>query len=95
MMKPINTIQIVFESIIIFGYIIGMLPFGYWLTMWFVILLTITTLILAVMSNNKTTTYTAVNIVMSVLAIIPLLGFFARIAGVIMSSLSIAQITKK
>lgn len=94
-MKPINIIQTVFESIIIFGYVVGMLPFGYWLTFWFVIPLTITNLILAIISKNKTTTYKAVNLIMSFIAIIPLLGFFARITGIIMSSLSIAQMLKK
>lgn len=92
--KNYNTIQLIFEGIIIFGYVVAIIPAWYFFTFWFVIPLAIANLFLATKTENKTLTYAAVNVAMSVVTFIPLLGYIAIVAGIALSIINITQISK-
>ncbi|MFT4244853.1 MAG: hypothetical protein ACMXYB_05360 [Candidatus Woesearchaeota archaeon] len=88
----INTTQLVFEIIILIGYLIALVPFGYLFSLWFVIPLTLSNFILSLISNNNTQVFTGVNFIMSLLSLIPLIGYIFRIVGIIMTVLSISKL---
>jgi hypothetical protein len=83
--------QIILQSLVIIGYAIGLFPFGYLTTCWVVIPLTLVNLILAVPSKNIT--LDAINVAMSFLALIPIFGFVPRVAGIVLSSVCISNLT--
>jgi hypothetical protein len=93
-MKTINIIQIISEVLVAIGFLVGLIPFGYLIALYWVAPLTILNLILAIVSKNKTLPFTITNVFMAWLSLIPILGYLTRIIGVIMSILSIVKIEK-
>ncbi|HII72101.1 TPA: hypothetical protein HA265_05080 [Candidatus Woesearchaeota archaeon] len=93
-MKVLNLIQLIFEVFVALGFLIGLYPFGYLLTLWWVIPLAIVNFIFSIVSRNKTFAYTLVNIFMSWLALIPVIGWAPRLIGCFMSIISIIKISK-
>jgi hypothetical protein len=85
--------QIILQSLVIVGYAIGLFPFMYFTTCWFVIPLTLVNFILAVPSRRIS--LDIMNVIMSVLGLIPLFGFIPRIAGIILSSIAISNLTNE
>jgi hypothetical protein len=83
--------RIILEALVIVGYAIGLFPFMYLTTCWVVIPLTLVNFVLAVPS--KRIAVNLVNIVMAFLGLIPLFGFFARIAGIVLSAIAITSLT--
>jgi len=83
--------RIVLQTLVIIGYAIGLFPFGYLTTCWVVIPLTLVNFILALPS--KKILPDVINIVMAFLALIPIFGFIPRIVGIILSSITISNIT--
>ncbi len=94
-MKTINLIQMISEILVILGFLIGLIPFGYIISMYWVIPLTIINLIFAIISKNKTLIFTIVNVVMAVFSLIPLIGYLTRIIGIVISVISISKIDKR
>jgi uncharacterized protein YqhQ len=93
----LNTLQIIFEIAVILGYTLGILGgfVGlYYVAMFWVIPATIANLIFAFNQNNRTQTYTLVNLVMSLVTLIPFIGFFSAITGIIMSAISTSRLLK-
>lgn len=94
-MKTLNLIQFIFEILVGVGYIIGLFPFGYLISMFWVIPLTIANLVFAIVTKNKTLSFSITNVIMAWISLIPLIGFLSRIVGLIMSVLSAIQTGKK
>jgi uncharacterized membrane protein YgaE (UPF0421/DUF939 family) len=99
--KTLNQIQVYFEIAVIVGYALGMLggitfffSFVYYIVAIFLIPIVIANLVFAILTKNGTTAYTAVNIGMSFVTLIPFLGFFSAAAGIVMSSLAIPKANK-
>lgn len=90
--SSISIIQLVFEVFVLVGYLIALIPFGYLLSLWFVIPLTLCNLILSIISNNNTQIFTIINSIMALLSLIPLLGYVFRVVGIVMSVLSISKL---
>jgi hypothetical protein len=91
-MKTLNLLQMIFEILVISGYAVGLFPFGYLLTLWWVIPMTIANLVFSGIEKNKTLNYTITNVIMAWLGIIPILGYAARITGIVMSIFSIKKL---
>ncbi len=83
--------QIILQALVIAGYAIGLFPFMYLTTCWVVIPLTLVNFILAIPS--KKISLDILNVVMALLGLIPLFGFIPRIVGIILSSMSINDLT--
>ena len=94
--KPssLTTLQMVFEGLVLFGYVVGLIPFGYIFALFWVIPLTIANLIISLIQNNATKAYTITNVVMAWLSLIPIVGYVPRIIGIIMSVLSMIKLMK-
>ena len=80
------------EIAVIVGYAIGLFPFMYAATCWFVIPLTIVNVILATVIWNSIGK-SIVNVLCSVLGLIPFVGIVPRLAGIVLSILSISNST--
>lgn len=93
-MKILNLLQLIFEIIVGVGYIIGLFPFGYIISLWWVIPLTIVNLVFAIISKNKTLPFNITNVVMAWISLIPIIGFASRIVGLIMSILCAIKVGK-
>lgn len=91
-MKTLNLLQMVFEVLVASGYAVGLFPFGYLFTLWWVIPMTIADLVFSGIEKNKTLNFTITNVIMAWLSIIPILGYAARITGIIMSIFSIKRL---
>ena len=87
-MKALNIIQILLDFLIAAGYLIGLIPLGYLIAMWWVIPLTIVVLVLSIIARNGTWPVNALNILMSLLSLIPILGFVPRVLGFILTAVS-------
>jgi hypothetical protein len=61
---------------------------GYLIAMWWVIPLTVVSLVISLIARNGTWIINILNVCMSVLSLIPLLGFLPRILGFILSIVS-------
>ncbi len=96
-MKAMNIMQIVFESFVILGYFIGLVPFLYMVfPIFWVLPMTIANFVFSnIRKENKTFVFNLVNMIMAVLAVIPLFGYIPRIVGIIMSIFSIVKVSKK
>lgn len=90
-MKALNIIQILLNILIAIGYIIGLIPLGYLLSMWWVIPLTVIVLVISIIARNKTWIINLLNIIMAVLSVIPILGFMPRVLGFILTAVSALQ----
>ena len=87
-MGALNLIQILVNILIGLGYIVGLIPMGYLIAMWWVIPLTVVSLVISIIARNGTWIINILNVVMSVLSLIPLFGFLPRILGFILSVVS-------
>ena len=86
-----NLFQMVGELLVALGFTMGLFPFGYYAVLWWVIPLTIANLIFSIMEKNGTRNYAITNVVMGLLAIIPVIGVVPRMVGIFMSVLSAAK----
>ena len=94
-MKTINIIQLISEILVVIGFAVGFIPFGYLISIWWVAPLTILNFILSAISKNKTLPFTITNIIMAGLSLIPILGYLTRLLGIVMSVISISKIGKQ
>ena len=85
--------QIILQTLVIIGYAIGLFPFGYLTTCWIVIPLTLVNFILSIPS--KKILVDVVNLIMSILSLIPIIGFIPRIVGILLASVSISNLVNK
>ncbi|MFC1691190.1 hypothetical protein ACFL0W_03330 [Nanoarchaeota archaeon] len=98
--KTMNLLQFIFEILVGIGYAVGLIPFGYLISMWWVIPLTIANLIFSlirkeeVLQKDNTVPFTITNVIMAWLSIIPFLGYLTRITGIVMSVLSLIRVGK-
>ena len=93
--NSLSSVQLGLEIAVLIGYIIGLFPFLYYIvSMWIVIPLTITNLVISIIARNRTVPFTITNAIMAILSLIPILGFIFKIIGIIMSSLSISELNK-
>ena len=90
-MKALNIIQILLNILVAIGYIIGMIPFGYLLSVWWVVPLSVVVLVISIIARNKTWIINLLNLIMAILSIIPVLGFMPRVLGFILSAVSALQ----
>ncbi|RME53545.1 hypothetical protein D6783_01605 [Candidatus Woesearchaeota archaeon] len=93
--RTLTIIQFLFEVIVAGGFLLGLIPFAYLFSVWFVIPLTITNLILSIITKNDTFNYTLPNVFLAFFSLMPILGIAARIAGVIFAALSAATLSKQ
>lgn len=94
-MNILRSFEFILHIIIIIGYAYGLLPFGYMFTFWLVIPAIILTIVVSLLRASKTAIYNLVNILMAILGMIPLFGLVFRIIGIIMSVLSLSELSKK
>jgi len=93
-MKPINIVQLISEILIIIGFLVGLAPFGYLISMYWVIPLTLLNIILSAISKNKSLPFTIANFIMAWLSLIPIAGYLFRVIGIVMSIISLVKISK-
>ncbi len=93
-MKTLNLLQLIFEIIVAVGYAVGLIPFMYLFTVWFVVPLTVADLVFSILTKNKTMPFTITNVVMAFLSLIPLVGYVTRIVGIVMSIISAVKVGK-
>ncbi|MEC0229135.1 hypothetical protein [Paenibacillus alba] len=93
--RLLNLLQLLSEVAIAVGYLLGLIPFVYlWSCAW-VIPLVFVNLIFAILTSNGTTIKTIINIAMSFLSFIPLLGYVFRAVGIVISLVNIAALAKE
>jgi len=81
--KTIDTIHLVFEILVAVGFAIGIIPFGYLFSMWWVIPMALVSMMISVIWNKKTLTFDIVTFVMAMISLVPVLGYIGRIVGLI------------
>jgi hypothetical protein len=92
----LNLLQMIFEIVVGIGFIIGLFPFGYLaVAVWFVVPLTIINMIFSIISKNGSMPFTIVNVIMAWFALIPIVGIFFRLVGIVMSTISAVMAGKK
>lgn len=84
-MKTLKVLQLIFEILVALGFLIGLLPFGYIVAMWWVIPMTIANLVFSIIHREGTLGLDIANIIMAFMALIPILGFSFRVAGIIIA----------
>ena len=98
----LNISQIFLHLIVIYGYLVAVIPFGYFSKSiafglnGFIVVPTclIISSVLAFQSENRTTRFVVFNLLMSMLAIIPLFGYLAILVGLVTAlTVSIAIFT--
>jgi hypothetical protein len=92
--RVLNIIQLTFTAIIGVSFLIGMLPAFYYYIFYITIPLAIANLVFSILKNDENVGYSIINVVMSVLAFIPILGWIAEIIGITVSILSIQSLSK-
>jgi hypothetical protein len=93
-MKSLNILQMVFELFVAFGFMFGLVPFGYLFSMWSVIPLTMGNLVLATLNRNGTVTLSVANVVMAWLSLVPIIGYIPRLIGVVLALISTVKCAK-
>jgi len=86
-----SIIHIISETLVAIGFLIGVIPFAFWATMYWVIPLVVVNVIISIVARDKTLPYTLSNLVLSVVSIIPIIGSVTALAGVVMSVLSVVE----
>jgi predicted branched-subunit amino acid permease len=94
-MKPINTIQISSTILIAIGFLVGLIPFGYLISLHWVIPLAILNIILSIIEKDKTISFNIIILILAVLSLTPIIGFLTRLIGLILSIISIKKVGKK
>lgn len=92
--RVLNITHLTFSTIIAVGFLIGILPTFYFRIFFIVIPLCIANLVFSILKNDDTIAYSTINVIMSVLAFIPLLGWIAEVVGITVSVLSIQEVAK-
>jgi hypothetical protein len=93
--KTINLIHLISEGVVVVLYVLGVIPFVYYRLFWIVVPLVALNLVLSFIKKDETLTYTGVNVVMSILAFVPILGWLAIFTGIWMSLMSIQVLNKE
>ncbi|MEM1312759.1 MAG: hypothetical protein AAGF07_04840 [Patescibacteria group bacterium] len=86
--KAINVVQLVSEASVIILYIISIIPAMYYVLFWILIPLVVLNFVLSIVKKDSTIAFTSVNLVMSILAFIPVIGWLAIFGGIFMSAMS-------
>ncbi|ALS25253.1 MULTISPECIES: hypothetical protein [Paenibacillus] len=93
--RLLNLIQLISEIGIAAGYLIGMIPLAYaWSGTW-VVPLAVVNLIIALLTSNGTLVMTIINVVLSLVSWIPIVGFVTRIGGSIVSVINIMNLRQR
>lgn len=93
--RMLNLIQLISEIGIAVGYLIGMIPLAYaWSGTW-VVPLAVINLIIALLTSNGTFMMTIINVVLSLVSWIPIVGFVTRIGGIIVSVMNIMNLRRR
>ncbi|MDK2849444.1 MAG: hypothetical protein PWR32_111 [Candidatus Woesearchaeota archaeon] len=86
-----NLLQFILEFIVAAGFFLGLFGYNYEVLGYYCVLpLTFVNFVISLVENNRTITYSAINMVMALIAFYPIVGFFAKIVGI---GLSISSIT--
>ncbi len=85
----LDYLHVIFEVIVIFTYIVSFVPAAYYFLFFITIPLLIAVLIFSLQKKDKATNYIVINLILSILVFIPVLGYLALIGGIVMSILSI------
>ncbi len=86
-----NLLQFLLEFIVAAGFFFGLFGYNYDILGYYCVLpLTFVNFIISFVENNRTITYSAINMVMALIAFYPIIGFFAKLVGI---ALSISSIT--
>jgi hypothetical protein len=88
-------IHLILQIFVISGYFIGLFPFMYMFTIFFVVPLTIINLVLSIINDNKSLGLNITNIIMAFFSLIPILGYVTRVVGIVLSILAIINYNKK
>jgi hypothetical protein len=92
--KTLNIIQLISEISVVAFFTVSIFPGFYYTVFWIVIPLVVLNFVLAILKKDNTVSFTGVNLVMSVLAFVPVLGWLAIFSGIFMSIMS-AQLLSK
>lgn len=91
----VNKLQFIFEILLVVGYAIGLIPFGFLISAWWVIPVAIGALVTAIMANNGTKELAIVNVVFAIFSLVPILGYITRIGGIFISIKHLLELYKK
>jgi hypothetical protein len=92
--KTLNIIQLISEISVVAFYIVSIFPGFYYTVFWIVIPLVVLNFVLSIVKKDNTVSFTSVNLVMSIVAFVPVIGWLALFSGIFMSIMS-AQILLK
>jgi hypothetical protein len=87
-----SIVSLLVECFIALGFLAGLVPFVYFFTLWFVIPLSLLQVFITLVFLRKNSLLSVANVCLAVLGIIPMLGFFFRICGFIVSVVAIRRI---
>ncbi|UJF33547.1 hypothetical protein [Paenibacillus hexagrammi] len=91
--RVLNLIQLISEMCIAVGYLVGLIPFMYMVSCNWVLPLVFVSAIIAWLVRNGTTNMAVINIVLSFLSFIPVVGYVFRVGGILVSWMNIRRIT--
>ena len=91
----VTTIHLILEVLVVLGLLGGLLPFVYYLTMFFVIPFSFINLILSIVKDRSVLVYDLVIFLMAIISIIPILGFFTRLLALAFAIIILIKLTKK
>lgn len=91
----LNKLQFIFEIALVVGYAIGLIPFGFLISAWWVIPIAVGSLVVSIMAENGTKELCIVNLIFAIFSLVPVLGYLTRIGGIIVSTKHIIDLYKK
>ncbi len=86
------TLHIILEIFVVIGYFQGHSFFGYLFSFWYVIPLTAINFFLSLLDSPSTLKYDGLNFIISILALVPIIGIIPRIVGMILAILAILKL---
>lgn len=89
----VKKLQLFFEIIVVIGFAISLVPFGYLFSMMWVIPFSALNFIISLVWTKKTVGWDIVTFAMAVISVVPVLGFFFRIVGLLTSALAAREIS--
>ena len=88
----VRKLQFIFEVLVLFGFAVALIPFGYLVAMTWVIPLSALNFVISLVWTKKTVGWDIVTFAMAVVSIVPIIGFFFRIVGLITSALAAREL---
>lgn len=89
----LNYLRLIFNILIILTYVVGLIPLAFWAVFYITIPLLIANLIFAIQKKETGSTRNiAINLLLSLITLIPLIGSLTAIGGIVLSVLDILKI---